>query len=190
MKLLHIITITFILGFTNYVKAQNAYFYILVKQQKVKSWCTKDVGFKTHTLHPKMDSEKRNKVIEVFKKRLSNNVESEKVKTLDFSITNKDYVVIYEYEFKNDDCPSKTTKSIKAFKTNNYDKIQEIFQKKIQTSFVADRITSSKIIYKEKPLESIDSNSLFKDVESYIINNTKSNKKKKTKKSDAIGVRG
>jgi len=190
MKLLQLLTITFILGFTASVKAQNAYFYILVKQHKVKSWCTKDVGFRTHTLHPKMDSEKRNKVIEVFKKRLSDNTASEKVKTIDFSITNKDYVVIYEYEFKNDDCPSKTTTSIKAFKTSNADKIQEIFQKKIQTSFVADKILSSKIIYQEKPLESVDSNSLFKDVESYIRNNTRTDKNKKTKKSDAIGVRG
>lgn len=157
MKLLKLTLITLILSFSTNINAQNAYFYILVKRSKVKSWCDRDMSYQTHTLPTKMNWEKRKKVIDVFKKRLSNNSESEKVEMIDFSITNNDYVVIYEYEFKNDDCPSKSTKYIKAFKTSQADKIQEMLQKRLKTSFVADKITASKILYQGKPLEGIDS---------------------------------
>lgn len=55
---------------------------------------------------------------------------------------------------------------------------------------MADRIIKSKIVCQQRPLEGIDSNSLFDDVEDYIKNNTKKYKNSKLKKPSTIGVKG
>ncbi len=174
----------------NLLQAQKAQFYVLTKEMKPKSWCYTDTEYKTYTLPSKLDSEKRKKVINGFKKRMGDQADNVNVVTDNYYITDKDIVVIYQYEFKNKDCIGKVAKSIKSFKTSDPNKVQEIFESKIKTSFVSERIISSKILYAEKPLDNKTDSSIVQDFESYIRNQTDDKQKQNSKKSTAIGVRG
>lgn len=59
------------LAFSSPLFAQSAQYYVLVNKSKLASGCTVDTDFTTFTLSTKMKSEQRNKIIEVYEKRLN-----------------------------------------------------------------------------------------------------------------------
>lgn len=178
----------FALFFSCLLSAQSATYYVLIKKSKLAAWCKVDTDFKTFTLSSKLNSKKSNKVIEVYKKSM-NPGEDNTIKKVELYISKTDYVIIYEYVFKNPYCPSKTSKLIKVFKASSEEKAQEVLKKRLENSFVKDRYISHKILLKTQPF-ALSEASLLKNVENFLLKQTKKDSLKKAKKATAIGVRG
>ncbi|SDS09694.1 hypothetical protein SAMN05216503_1969 [Polaribacter sp. KT25b] len=168
--------------------AQSAHYYVLINNSKLANWCSVDTGFKTFVIYAKINTEKRNKIIEVYRKRLNPSKDSN-IKTVDLYVSKSDYVVVYEYIIKSDNCPSKTFKYIKAFKASSKEKAMELLQKRIATAYTKDRYISHKILLETQPFLD-DKTDLLQDVEQFIRENTKKDTIKKTRNSTVSGVRG
>jgi hypothetical protein len=138
------------LAFSSPLFAQSAQYYVLVNKSKLASGCTVDTDFTTFRLSTKMKSEQRNKIIEVYEKRL-NPSEDRSIRKFELYVSNTDYVIVYEYIFKSESCPSKTFKYIKAFKASSKEKAYKALQKRIAESFTYDRYISHKILLETQP---------------------------------------
>ena len=177
------------LGFYfNSFYAQSAHYYVLINNTKLAPWCSVDTDFKTFMLPTKLDAEKRNKIIEVFKNRLNSSQDSN-IKKVDLYVGKSDYVVVYEYIIKSDDCPSKTFKYIKAFKASSKEKAMEVLQKRIETAYTKDRYISHKILLETQPFLKNETNFIL-DASQFLRENSKKDTIKNTKKATGIGVRG
>lgn len=178
----------FALFCSSLLTAQSATYYVLIKKSKLSPSCKVHTDFKTLTLSSKFDSKKRDKIIEIYKNSM-NPDEDSTINKKEFYVSKTDYVVVYEYVFKSNDCPSKTNKYIKAFKASSKEKVQTILQRKLEDSYVKDRYISHKILLETQPF-SLSEASLLKNVEKFLLKQTKKDTLKKAKKATAIGVRG
>ncbi len=178
----------FALFFSSYLSAQNGTYYVLIKKSKLAAGCKVHTDFRHFGLPSKLDSKKRNKIIETYKNSMNPDEDSTTNKK-EFYVSKTDYVVVYEYVYKSNDCPSKTNKYIKAFQASSKEKVQTILQRKLETSLVKDRYISHKILLETQPF-SLSETSLLKNVENFLLKQTKKDNLKKAKKATAIGVRG
>lgn len=178
----------FALFCSSLLTAQSATYYVLIKKSKLSPSCKVHTDFKTLTLSSKFDSKKRNKIIDVYKNSM-NPDEDSTIDEKEFYVNKTDYVVVYEYVFKSIDCPSKTSKYIKAFQASSKEKVQSILQKKLETSFLKDRYIRHKILLETQPF-SLGEASLLKNAENFLLKQTKKDSLKKAKKATTIGVRG
>lgn len=174
------------LAFSSPLFAQSAQYYVLVNKSKLASGCTVDTDFTTFTLSTKMKSEQRNKIIEVYEKRL-NPSEDRSIRKFELYVSNTDYVIVYEYIFKSESCPSKTFKYIKAFKASSKEKAYKALQKRIAESFTYDRYISHKILLETQPF--VDSATLLNKA-AQLLREYQQDSIKAAKKGTAIGVRG
>ena len=174
------------LAFSSPLFAQSAQYYVLVNKSKLASGCTVDTDFTTFTLSTKMKSEQRNKIIEVYEKRL-NPSEDRSIRKFELYVSNTDYVIVYEYIFKSESCPSKTFKYIKAFKASSKEKAYKALQKRIAESFTYDRYISHKILLETQPFA--DSATLLNKA-AQLLREYQQDSIKAAKKGTAIGVRG
>jgi hypothetical protein len=174
------------LAFSSPLFAQSAQYYVLVNKSKLASGCTVDTDFTTFTLSTKMKSEQRNKIIEVYEKRL-NPSEDRSIRKFELYVSNTDYVIVYEYIFKSESCPSKTFKYIKAFKASSKEKAYKALQKRIENSFTYDRYISHKILLETQPF--VDSATLLNKA-AQLLREYQQDSIKAAKKGTAIGVRG
>jgi len=170
------------------LQAQSVRYYVLISESKLAPWCRVNSDFSSFTLSPKLDGERRNKVIEVYKKRLSA-TRGEVIKEEEFYVSGTDCIVVYEYVFTNDDCPSKVSKRIKTFKASSKEKAVEILQRKLETSFVKDRYVSHKILLEVQPFL-VKETSTLQDIDGFLRKNNENDSTKATGKSTATGVRG
>jgi hypothetical protein len=174
------------LAFSSPLFAQSAQYYVLVNKSKLASGCTVDTDFTTFRLSTKMKSEQRNKIIEVYEKRL-NPSEDRSIRKFELYVSNTDYVIVYEYIFKSESCPSKTFKYIKAFKASSKEKAYKALQKRIENSFTYDRYISHKILLETQPF--VDSATLLNKA-AQLLREYQQDSIKAAKKGTAIGVRG
>jgi len=176
----------FPLIFSNQIRAQTAQYYVLVNKSKLASGCTVDTDFTTFTLSTKMKSEQRNKIIEVYEKRL-NPSEDRSIRKFELYVSNTDYVIVYEYIFKSESCPSKTFKYIKAFKASSKEKAYKALQKRIAESFTYDRYISHKILLETQPFA--DSATLLNKA-AQLLREYQQDSIKEARRAAAMGGRG
>ena len=170
------------------LQAQSARYYVLISESKLAPWCRVNSDFSSFMLSPKLDGEKRNKIIEVYKNRLvPSGVEI--IKEEEFYVRGTDCIIVYEYVFTNDDCPSKVSKRIKTFKASSKEKAEEILQRKLETSFVKHRYVSHKILLEVQPFLEKET-SMLQDVDGFLRKYYENDSTKATEKSTVTGVRG
>ena len=174
------------LAFSSPLFAQSAQYYVLVNKSKLASGCTVDTDFTTFTLSTKMKSEQRNKIIEVYEKRL-NPSEDRSIRKFELYVSNTDYVIVYEYIFKSESCPSKTFKYIKAFKASSKEKAYKALQKRIAESFTYDRYISHKILLETQPF--VDSATLLNKA-AQLLREYQQDSIKEARRAAAMGGRG
>jgi hypothetical protein len=174
------------LAFSSPLFAQSAQYYVLVNKSKLASGCTVDTDFTTFTLSTKMKSEQRNKIIEVYEKRL-NPSEDRSIRKFELYVSNTDYVIVYEYIFKSESCPSKTFKYIKAFKASSKEKAYKALQKRIENSFTYDRYISHKILLETQPFA--DSATLLNKA-AQLLREYQQDSIKEARRAAAMGGRG
>jgi hypothetical protein len=174
------------LAFSSPLFAQSAQYYVLVNKSKLASGCTVDTDFTTFRLSTKMKSEQRNKIIEVYEKRL-NPSEDRSIRKFELYVSNTDYVIVYEYIFKSESCPSKTFKYIKAFKASSKEKAYKALQKRIAESFTYDRYISHKILLETQPFA--DSATLLNKA-AQLLREYQQDSIKEARRAAAMGGRG
>jgi transposase len=133
-----------------------------------------------------MKSEQRNKIIEVYEKRL-NPSEDRSIRKFELYVSNTDYVIVYEYIFKSESCPSKTFKYIKAFKASSKEKAYKALQKRIAESFTYDRYISHKILLETQPFA--DSATLLNKA-AQLLREYQQDSIKEARRAAAMGGRG
>jgi hypothetical protein len=169
-------------------QAQSAQYYVLINKSNLGPHCKTATDFTTFTLSSKLNSDQRSKIISVYEKRL-NSSEDRKIDKVDLYVGKTDYVIVYEYIIKSDDCPSKTFKYIKAFKASSKEKAMQILQRRLETAFTKDRYISHKILLETQPFSESET-SLFNKAAQLLRESTKTDSIKKKEKSTTVGVRG
>jgi hypothetical protein len=170
------------------LQGQGARYYVLIGESKPAPWCSVSSDFSSFMLSPKLDGEKRNKVIEVYKNRLAKSG-GEIIKEEEFYVSGTDCIIVYEYVFTNDNCPSKVTKRIKTFKASSKKKAEEILERKLETSFVKDRYVSHKVLLEVQPYLEKET-SMLQDIDGFLRKHYENDSTKATGKSTVTGVRG
>ena len=184
-----LILLIFLLVISNHAYSQSAQYYVLINKSNLGPHCKTHTDFTTFTLSTKLNSEKRSKVIAVYEKRL-NSSEDRKIDKVELYVGKTDYVIVYEYIIKSDDCPSKAFKYIKAFKASSKEKAMQILQGRLETSFTKDRYISHKILLETQPYLTGDAN-LLQRAEQLLRENTKTDSLKKARSERAsAGARG
>ena len=189
-------TISFTLIFLfifHHTYSQSRTVYVLIKEQKAKSWSCPDqqIAFKILPLSSRLDYHKKQKVLNVFKKRFKANEDDVRIKEYSVTMKQNDYLVFYEYKYRYlekevSKCKTNIRRIIKGFPISIIEKIPEKLEAKLKQSLHKDRYVSHKVLEIKQPFVSKEASYLDKFL-NYI---RKKYPNGKPKKSTGIGIRG